>query len=221
VGASGDLAPPPVDDALVVAQNFGGGRSEGSKLDFWTERRVRHSCNFESRDTAFCSTSVRLRNATPDGLDRYVAGYPYGLLRNMVEVYVPGGAEVSAVNVDDEPHEYRPESQAGRTVLSVYLEIEPGDSATVEATYSLPLPDDRYSLRMTPQPLARDAEVEVFLRGPDDWQFDGPGDVEEGELHLEETFVGDIEITAAPEERTGIPALWDSISGFMSDPLFD
>ncbi len=221
VGVSGNLSVVPSDSLLVASQNFGGGRGAGSKLDYWTERRIRHACSIEADGgSATCATEVTLRNEVPDGLSRYVAGYPYGLLRSFVEIYVPENAEVPSVSQDGRAVQVRPGIEDGRTSLDVYAEVPQGATAAIRVDYLLPLSDRRYSFVATPQPLARDAYMEFTLRVPADWTIRTPDGRYDSEWRLTGAFDRTVEVEAMPDARTGIPALWERFTDFLEEPLF-
>ena len=48
----------------------------------------------------------------------------------------------------------------------------------------------------------------------------GPGRWEDGIFRYEGTFDETLLISAAPADRTGLPALWESLKNFWSEPLF-
>jgi hypothetical protein len=220
VGASWDLAPVEGDSLLVTAQNFGSGRrDQGTKLDYWVRRALRHSCSVRQEGPTRCATDVVLRNETPTGLTTYVAGDPYGLVRSYVEVYVPQEAELVAVQLDGSPVEFRAEGQAGRTAVGVFVEVPRGQTGSLQVAYELPERDD-YSFHALPQPLAADATIDVTVELPDDWVVHGAGATERDGVN---TYLGPfdrrLEITAGPSERTGLPALWEDLQDFWNDPV--
>ncbi|MGH2754209.1 MAG: DUF4012 domain-containing protein [Actinomycetota bacterium] len=220
-GVSGSLDPQTRDTMLVTVHNFGGGGTFGSKLDYWTERSIRHGCVVDGDGAAECATRVTFNNSVPDGLSRYAAGRPYGLLRNYSEIYVPGSARLEEVELDGEPVEYRPEEQGDLLSVAVYVEIPQGERSSIEVVYTLPPEDDSYSLSMIPQPLASDAEVSLRLRVPKDWTIVGAGyDNEVGEVEWETILDRTVEVQAGPDGRTGLPALWEGIRDFWHQPLF-
>ena len=208
VGLSGTLEPP--GDAHVVRvtqQNFGSANGEGTKLDYWTERRVDQACSV-SPDRALCHTSLRLDNDIPEGLPTYVAGSPYGVLRSYVEIYLPGDSEVEAVESNGEPAEFRTEGQAGYQVVSVYYQLDPLEVGELRIRYSLPV-EDSFHLRLEPQPLASDATLDVAVVAPDGWTVQGSGQA----LDLEQPWDRAIEVEVAPDPRSGLSALWKRLFG--------
>lgn len=219
-GFSGDLSPPSHDDMLVAVQNFGGGGRRGNKLDYWARRRIRHRCAVGPGGSAACTTRVTLSNQAPAELPLYVSGRPYALLRSLVELYVPSHAEIEGVWRDGEPIAFYPDAQSGRTVLGVYIEVERGASASVRVDYSLP-PAPRYELVATPQPLARDAHIDLALEVPDGWTVRGIEPPRRaGWASFSGAFDRTLRVEAAPDDKTGIPAIWDGLVGFWRKPLF-
>lgn len=219
LGASGNLEPVDGDRLLVAVQNFGGGHGQGTKLDYWVKRLVEHRCNVDDDASAICSTAVTLTNDAPDGLSRYEAGRPYGLLRSYVETFVPAAAELDAVTVDGEASDFYPQEEEGAESVAVPVKVPQGEQATIEVRYRLPAGDDGYSFVADPQALARDAHLRVAIAFPSDWSVDAPGDVEDGVLDYDGAFVSTYEVRAQPDRRTGIPGVWDSLADFWREPL--
>jgi hypothetical protein len=217
-GVTGELPDPPSDGLLVLAQNRGDERGFGSKLDYWVTRDVGHQCDVVP-DAASCVTRTKLTNETPKGLSAYAAGTPYGIFLTFLETYVPDDAEVTGFEVNDESTEYLEEAHEGWTSVGTDLRIEPGDSATVQVAYDIPL-EDSYALTATPQPLAEDAAVEIVLRLPQDWIVEGPGRREDEIFRYEGPMDDRLVITAEPDERTGLPAMWQTLVEFWQEPLF-
>ena len=220
-GVSGALEPETRDTMLVTVHNFGGGGTFGSKLDFWTDRTIRHGCVVDGEGAAECATEVTFDNTVRDGLSRYAAGRPYGLLRNYAEVYIPGDAQLQEVTLDGETVDYRPEEQGDLLSVAVYVEIPQGEKASIEAAYTLPAAEESYSLTMIPQPLTSDATVSLRLRVPNDWTVIGAGeDNELGEVDWRTALDRTIEVRAFPDGRTGIPGIWEGLKDFWHHPLF-
>lgn len=214
---TGDVQPDEEEHGMMVAaQNFGEGGGQGTKLDFWARRGVRLDCSLGATE-ADCRLHVRTTNETPSGLDDYVAGRPYGVLRSYVEVFVPGEAEVQAVTLDGRPHEFRVEPYVGMQSIGVYLEIGAGDEQEISVVFELPPDSSGYALRLTPQPLARDARVHVEMDAPADWTVRTRGYERAGEKGT--AFTGRILVEARPDERKGLPRSWDRIRRFFGEPV--
>ena len=139
----------PAEDAdyfNVVEQNVG-----GNKLDYFQEQREVLEVSFDG-DDAVTSALVELTNATFLPQHRYVmgdsGGHEHGLTRPMMNVYVPGRAELSGAEVDgtrvalaesaaatwvgDRPPEHL---ELGKKVWSVALEIPIGGTQSVRYEY--------------------------------------------------------------------------------------
>ena len=219
VGASHDL-PPVRDDVLMVSvQNFGGGGGEGSKLDYWAKRSVGHSCDLTT-DEPSCATTVRIANTAPKGLTTYVAGKPYALLRNYVEVFVPADATLEEVRVDGRTADFRPEPTGDMLSVGVYVEVPRTETTTISVVYSLDDIGEGYELVAIPQPLARDARVKLAIGLPKDWSVSGPGSFSDGRVKLDTEFESRLELSARPAERRGLSALWQKLVEFWNEPLF-
>ena len=214
LGASGDLGAAPGDSLLVATQNF-----SQDKLDYWTHRRIRHRCRVDD-EGASCKTSVVLVNRAPKELTRYVAGRPYGALESLVEVYVPEDATVGDTELEGDESSVYDERQDGHTIAGGLLEVRPGERKAFSVSYHLPLDEGRYSLEVIPQPLARDARVDVSLEVPASWVLRGEGDVEPGGLEFSGELDRTLEFSAEPRDRTGISSLWDGLVRFWREPLF-
>lgn len=220
VGAAHDLPPVVNDTLLVTVQNFGGGGGQGTKLDYWVDRKTEHSCEIPESGPALCATSVSLTNNAPKGLTRYVAGNPYGLLRSYVEVYIPGNANIEEVRVNGRASQFRPDPHDDRLSVGVYVEIPRGQDKEISVVYRLPGTEDGYQLRAIPQPLARDSDLRISVSVPDGWTTTGPGTLTDGVARFRGPFDSEIEIDAAPGGRKGLSALWDALKSFWNDPLF-
>jgi hypothetical protein len=211
VGAAGSL--PAEDDGVFVGvQNHG-----PDKLDFWIERSLTHRCSIEE-EAALCETSVTLRNEAPDGLTRYVSPRPDDAAHEFVEIYLPGEADISAVELDGEAADVLRDSQAGLSTVGTDIELPAGEETTLAATYLLPL-DGSYEVTIAPQPLAHDASVRVVLDAPGGWTIDGPEDSDEERLEYEGELTGSLRFEANPSDRSGLSSAWDALSDFWSDDL--
>jgi Protein of unknown function (DUF4012) len=218
VGASGDLPTPESDGLLVVAQNRGDPTGQGNKLDYWIERDVGHQCKVTA-EKASCVTATTLTNEADKGLTRYAAGRPYAVLRTYLETYVPAGATVTGFEIDDESAPYITEAHEGWTSVASDVEISRTESATIEVAYDIAL-NDSYALTAAPQPLARDAAVDIALRLPKDWIIRGPGRREDEIFRYKGPMDEQLSISAEPDERSGLPALWQTLVRFWREPLF-
>ncbi len=133
---------------------------------------------------------------------------------------MPGDATLQAVELGDVPAGVVVEREDGRKTAGVYVEIAPGDSATVEVRYEVDAVVGGYELTAIPQPLATDADLELNINFPDDWAVRGlDTEVEQENLHYQGDFDRPVIIRARKQERWGIPRMWDSLVRFWREPL--
>jgi hypothetical protein len=212
-GATGDLRPPQGDSLFVTAYSTG-----ADKMDYWGRRSVEHHCIVDNEGVAECSTSVTLRNVAPNGLPRIVAGRPYGVLTNFLEVYIPQRADLKFVERNGEGTTYFEDRQDGHTTIGFNLRLEPGDQTTVEVGYDLSL-EDAYTLDVMPQPLTHSAPLDIVLELPEGWVATGPDGTASEQLDYSGSLTRSMSISAAPESRTGLSGLWDRVVRFWNEPL--
>lgn len=214
-GIARHLGDPDHDAVLATVQNIG-----GNKLDSYARRSIHHSCRIEVQEPTYCATEVAIENATPRGLSRYEYQYrPYGLFRNVVEIYAPAEADILSVKVGDSPEDFFSNREDGLAVLGVFVEIPRRQKTTVEVTYRLP-PEDHYSLRVTPQPLVDDAGLTVDLEIPAGWELDGPEGLSGDEVfRWEGALDRRLEFEAGPGERSGLASWWTRVDRFLSEPV--
>jgi Protein of unknown function (DUF4012) len=214
LGASGDLSTPADDSVFVTVQNLG-----GDKLDFWTRRSVSHSCNIEV-DVARCLTRVEIANRSPRGLPGYVVQTDkpsYALYRGYLEIYVPEDASVSGAELNGETATVFREQEDGRTSLGMYFRLPRSEKLAASVSYELPL-NGSYSLTLGPQPLTHDAELEVHLDAPGGWSISGSG--RGGDFDYSGRFDSSLRISARPDRRTGLSAVWRTLVEFWKEPVF-
>lgn len=172
LGVVGDLPRRPHDAALVTVQNYG-----GTKLDYWVQRKVGHSCLVDDDGVSRCSTEVIFTNDAPVELPPYVYQYrPIGLNKSFVEIYVPASADVLSFDRDGRPLRHRVERENGLRSLGTYLELPRDSSTHLRVAYSLPAAGDTYHLDLIPQPLSRDAGLTLELSLPAGWEV-SPSDI--------------------------------------------
>jgi hypothetical protein len=189
---TGDLPSVDQDRLLVTTQNFG-----GNKLDYWITRHISHTCNLRKPGLALCSTAVTLRNTAPRGLISYVAGSkPYGLARTLVDVYVPGNAQVTAVGLNGHPARFGIEHEDRLTAVGVVARILRRHSAHVRVKYRLPAPGGQYSFLGMPQPLSQDATMRIELILPSGASATGAGKQHGETFRFSGPFTRPLEITA-------------------------
>lgn len=218
-GITWELEPPSHDEVMVTAQNFGGGGGAGSKMDFWARRSLRHDCAIPADAPARCATEVKFENKAPAGLTTYVAGRPYAMLRNYVEVFVPESSSLLAVEQDGAPVEFRNELQAGRKSIGIYIELPRDEETTLSVTYELPFSEE-FALEAIPQPLAQDARIEVELTPPSHWLLiEGPADASGDSFVYQGDLDERLRFRLAPDRRPGLTGLWGRLTRFWTDPV--
>jgi hypothetical protein len=222
VDASGDLEEIDGDSLLVTVQNRGGAPGIGSKMDFWEHRSISHGCEMASVERMYCVTSVSIRNEAPTGLPAYVTGSdkPYGRINDFVEIYVPEEAEITGLSRNGEEVGVAIEEQADRVSVGLSVGIDRGETSEVQVGYTLPFDHNGYSFQATPQPLVRDASIELTLGLPLDWTVRGPGRWEDDTFRYRGTLDRTLSVKAAPSGRSGFAALWESLTKFWNEPLF-
>jgi hypothetical protein len=205
----------------VVTQNLGDGEAAGTKLDYWVERELVQECNVADDGSATCSTGTSLTNGAPDGLGRYVGGRPYGVFRSDVQTFLPKGSHVVEVTLDGEPAPALVRGYGATPVVTVYARIEQGDAATVEVVYEVPArAEGDFRLELVPQPLARDARLEVRLSLPRSWRARDLEVDSDGIAERSVVFDRPVTLAAAWPERAGLPALWERLKSFWEEPVF-
>lgn len=205
----------------VVSHNLGNGVDAGTKLDYWVERRVRQHCRVEEDGAATCATRVAFANTVPDGLGTYVGGEPYGLLNSNVQLFLPQASDVHRVELDGEEPQWNARRYGPATLVTLVSSVPQGETATVEVVYGVPArPDGEFLLELVPQPLPRDAKLDVLVELPRGWKSDDLAERGDGVVGWTGVFRGPLTLAAWRPERSGLPALWDRLEQFWEEPLF-
>lgn len=205
----------------VVSHNLGNGVDAGTKLDYWVERRVRQHCRVEEDGAATCATRAAFANTVPDGLGTYVGGEPYGVLNSSVQLFLPQASDVHSVEVDGEEPQWSARRYGPATLVTLVASVPQGETATVEVLYGVPArPDGEFLLELVPQPLPRDARLDVLLELPRGWKSEDLDERGDGVVGWTGVFGGPMELTAWRPERSGLPALWERLERFWQEPLF-
>lgn len=215
IGVTRDLGNPTYDQVLATVQNVG-----GNKLDYYSHRSIHHECRIEEQEPATCSTDVTIENATPSGLSRFEYQYlPYGLFKNVLEIYVPAEAELLAVEVGGSPEDFFKNREDGLAAVGVYLEIPRGQKKTVSVEYQLAA-KDHYALTVVPQPLVDDARLTVELDMPGGWELDGPEGAPGDTVVRWEGFLDRrLEFEMGPSEKSGLASWWTGFRHFLDEPI--
>ena len=214
-GLNRDLGDPEYDGVLVTVQNIG-----GNKLDSYARRKIHHSCHIDGEAASRCETTVTLANKTPPGLTPYEYQYrPYGLFKNVLEIYVPANADLQSVEVGEEREDYFDHPEDGYRAVGVPIELPRGESTTMRVAYELPA-EDAYTLEVIPQPLVVDASVEIELAIPSNWVVDGPeGLSREDAIRWEGKLDRRLLFKAGSSERSGLATLWEGLGHFLREPI--
>jgi len=215
-GLSRELGVPDHDGLLATVQNIG-----GNKLDSYARRGIHHRCQIDVDSAVGCVTELSIENLTPPGLTRFEYQYlPYGLFKNVLEVYIPGPADLKSVEVDAEPADFFDQQEDGFRAIGVNVKLPRGQATEVRVVYELP-PKGSYQLEVIPQPLVEDARLTVDLTIPPAWEVEGPEGIErEDTTHWEGGLDRVLEFRAGPSEKSGLSAMWENIARFMSEPVF-
>jgi hypothetical protein len=218
-GVTGAIDPKTSDEVFVTDTNF-----NGTKLDFWTQKTIRHACDVRADEPTPCKTTVAIRNSAPKGLSTYVAGYgTYGLLENLIEIYIPGSATLQRVLLDGHTVKFSEEQEDGLTSVGVPIKVPPGHESHVQVNYALPS-SEGYSVEVRPQALTHDPRFFLTLRIPPGWTISGDryGKLDPSGRVFDQTgrLRGPQLIRVTPTRLEGIPALWKNISTFWHSPVF-
>ncbi|MBW3638383.1 MAG: DUF4012 domain-containing protein [Actinobacteria bacterium] len=225
-GAAGVVDTEGGDVSMVTVHNLGGpahlqggGPGEGNKLDYYVRRKLSISTVLGPDGTADVTQRLELANTAPEGLGPYVAGFTVpGRVTELVSLYAHGNAELQSLTKDGQTQTGSVSSELGARVVRTVTELDRNASATWELRYRVPLDGRSYRLRLVPQPLARDASVQVTVSGAPGVEVESGNDGKwtEGGVAFEERFteIRDVNVrVAAP--RTGLA---ERIRSFWSSP---
>ncbi len=175
-GLAGAVAAPPGGDlASFVVQNLGGGDRDGNKLDYYARREMAVTARV-GRTGALVEQRVTLHNNAPArGLPAYVAGRGTpGTSNSLVTFAVPSGAQLQEFSREGRAIGAVPQPEGDHQVLQDVVSLPPGTSGSWRLRYRLPLRDGAYALRVVPQPLATDADLQLQVRPERGLVLDGP-----------------------------------------------
>lgn len=207
------------DIVSAVVQNFGGGDTDGNKLDFYGRRLVTVKVQLTDAE-ASVEQVLELRNtAPPRGLPRYVAGGATpGITNNFVTLAVPARAQLTSFTRGGDPVRTVALPEGDHLVVSDAYSVPPGASATWRLTYRLPLVDGGYVLRLVPQPVAVDGGVAVRITDAEGRrlvQGDGPTTA----VSTSGPFDRVITIRVQRERPTWVRSITDSVRRFWTKPV--
>jgi hypothetical protein len=217
-GVTGSLVSSAEDRLFITDTNF-----NGTKLDFWSHKKIDHTCDIRPDSSTLCETKIAITNNVRSGLSRYVAGdQPYGQIQSLIEVYLPRNAAVQRVVLNGEPATFARNEQDGMTSIGVEARIDPHQTGRVLVDYALPQAGGGYTLQVASPPLTHDADLQVNLRVPSGWtvSHDAQGDVT-GDVYQQTSKLGrPLTISAAPPSLRGISSVWEKLVNFWNNPVF-
>ena len=147
------------DDTLLVSVN----NLNANKLDYYVDRSVEIEATV-SADRVDVLQRVVLTNRAPADLVPYVAGETTpGTVVERVELSVSADAQFRSLRKDGEVTTGGVRRGAERTRVYTYVTLPRGAQLELALRYTVPVADGRYRLRLLPQPLARDAELQVKI----------------------------------------------------------
>ena len=161
LGVAGSADPQGDDLALVSVNNL-----NANKLDYYVDRAVEVKATVH-QDRVEVHQRLVLDNRAPDDLVPYVAGQRDGTVVERVEFSIARNAVFGSLRRDGAPTNGDVRRGGERTRVHTYIELARGGQTVIDLRYSLPVVDGSYGLRLLPQALARDAQLEVVLQpGP-------------------------------------------------------
>lgn len=171
--AAGAIDTEGVDLSMVMAHNLGGpahlqggGPGEGNKLDYYVRREVSVEAVVGPDDSADVTQRLELANNAPEGLGAYVAGFTVpGRITELIGLYADAEAELQSLTKNGKAEPGSVSTEFGATVIRAVAELDRGESAVWELRYRVPLEGRSYRLRLIPQPLARDAAMQLTVTG--------------------------------------------------------
>jgi hypothetical protein len=126
------------------------------------------------RTTAEVTQTVVLTNAAPADLVPYVAGEATpGTVVHRVEFSLSPQASFRSLRKDGQPATGDVGTGGERTRVHTFVTLPRGARAEVTVRYDEQVQDGRYRLRLLPQPLDRDAELDVVVRVADGLRLTG------------------------------------------------
>lgn len=159
LGLAGSADPEGDDLALVSVNNL-----NANKLDVYVERRVTVEATVGA-DSAEVVQRVTLENRAPADLVPYVAGIQTpGTVRERLELSISPQARFTSLRKDGSLTTGDVRSGQERTRVHTFVELARGQRVEVVLRYSVPVDEGRYRLRLLPQPLAEDAQLDVVVR---------------------------------------------------------
>jgi hypothetical protein len=166
------------DFALLTVQNFA-----GNKLDYYLDTSVRVTGNRRPGALGQLRAEIEIRNTAPPGQTSpaYVFG-PFnqslraGQYAGLASLYLPQGSSVTGSSGDLSEGPPALSSEAGRTVITVPLRIDAGQTARITLDLKLPPgPGEGYEFVLIPVSRVRPTTYTVDLaRGGGRVRYNGP-----------------------------------------------
>ena len=215
LGVAGALTPPRDGDLAHVSVNNIG----ANKLDVYVDREVSVAAEV-GPTSATITQSVRFTNEAPADLVPYVAGTEQpGVVISRVELSLPPTAAELVATVDGKPWRGALHSGGGRSRLITRLELPRGSSSVLEARYTIPVPDGRYSLRLVPQPLVEDAALRLTVRAADGERLDHVSGAQSTAGQVEESGTLSETRDVVAELSRPTPSRWERIKDWWNSPV--
>jgi hypothetical protein len=167
LGLAGSADPGGDDLSLVSANNL-----TANKLDYYVDRTVTVEVTVGGREAEVVQR-VQLVNRAPADLVPYVAGIVTpGIATERIELSISPRARFTSLRRNGGPAEGDVRTGVERTRVHTYVQLVRDEPVVVELRYTVPVDDGRYRLHLLPQPLARDAALEVVVQAADGWRLD-------------------------------------------------
>jgi hypothetical protein len=211
-GTSGAVRDDTTDLAMTTIQNFGGGATEGNKLDFYARVETTVKVRVE-KDRAVTERTFHLLNSAPSsGLPRYVAGVERpGEMRSFVGFAMPKAATLDEFSRDGFVLDSAPQDEGRHVTLDDFAALAPGADTTWTLRYTTPLHGMPYTLRVVPQPLAIDAQLTIDVAPGNDAHFTG--------TRYEGPFDAERRIEARPRDGHWWERIGRRIRKFWTEPI--
>lgn len=183
LGLTGDLPSTDQDYIGVFNQN-----TNVSKADYWQRRAVRSEVAVAADGSARVRLSITVHNDSPPpapgAYDQRGLSYTTRWNGMSLAAFLPTGATISAVRLDDETVPFTPRQYFGRPFVRRTIEFPPQSRKTYEVEYDVPsaavVDEDGgllYRLDLTPQGMVNPQAVTVRVRFPKGLEV---GDLPEG-----------------------------------------
>lgn len=173
---AGDLSATEHDYVGVFTQNV-----VPSKTDYWQSRQLRSDVRLRPDGSARVALEVEVLNDSPPFVGTepdYHQGYRTRWATLSIGSFLPRGADVDGVTVDDAPIDFTVGDYYGRPFVRHTIEFEPQARHVVRLEYDVPaaavLEDGvlTYRLDLDPQGMVRPEAVSTTVRFPEGFSVD-------------------------------------------------